>query len=153
DKTRLEYESLGRDSMYVAIHKSNPLAGTDEPLPFYALENQKIITGPADNVLCRFFDYCCKVSKIQPQRLMSSSYKEDFINSMSRNMGIAPLTSAMAFRITNPDIHIRPLILPVEGKICLCWEKQNGNQKAVKHFSTYCREYFRQNPIQPYRSE
>lgn len=150
DRTRLEYETLARDSMYAAIHNSNPLASTDEPLPFCALENQKIITGPADNALCRFFDYCCKISKIQPQRLMSSSYKEDFINSMSRNMGIAPLTSAMAFRITNPELRIRPLILPVKGKVCLCWERNSRNQKTVRHFAAYCKEYFRQNPIKPY---
>lgn len=150
DKTRLAWEAIVKDQMYAAIHRSHPLAASTGPLPFEALDGQNMVTGPIDNVLVRFFDHCANLSHIQPQRIMSSSFNVDFINSMSRNIGIAPLTSAMAFQITNPDIRIRQLILPIPGNLYICWAKNNPNQKAIRHFSTFCRDYFICNPVPSY---
>lgn len=152
DKTLFEYETVATDHMYAAIHRSNPLAATSGDLPLQELNGQKIITSPPDNVLVRFFDYCCNLSHIQVQRLMYSSYSIDFLNSMSRNIGIEPLTSAMAFRITNPEIRIRRLILPIPGFLYICWKRSNPNQPAARHFTSFCKNYFIRNPIPIYSS-
>ena len=153
DKTLFEYEVVATDHMYAAIHCSSPLAAVSGDLPLQELNGQKIITSPPDNVLVRFFDHCCNLSHIHVQRLMFSSYTIDFLNSMSRNIGIEPLTSAMAFRITNPEIRIRRLILPTPGCLYICRTKNNPNQKAVRHFSVFCKNYFARNPIPIYGSE
>lgn len=153
DKTQLEYEVIGRDNMYAAIHRSNPLASVSGDMPFQELNGQKIILSQPYNMLVRFFDYCCSLSHTQVQRLMFSSYAIDFLNSMSRNIGVEPLTSAMAFRITNPEIRIRKLILPVPGCLYICWKKNNPNQKAVRHFLSFCRDYFARNPVPIYDTE
>ena len=142
DKSGIRYDPLCQDHMFAAMHIS-----TKEPLPFEALAHEPIITGSFDNVLRRFFDHCCKLTKIQPPILMSSSYNVDFVNSMSENIGISTLTSAMAFCVTNPDVVIRRLILPIPGTIYLCTSARSGEIKAVRQFVSFCREYFRQNPV------
>lgn len=153
DKTRFDCDIIATDHMYAAIHRSDPLAAGSGQLLFQELNGQRIITSPPDNVLVRFFDYCCGLSHIQVQRLMFSSYSIDFLNSMSRNIGIEPLTSAMAFRITNPEICIRRLILPTPGNLYACRTKNSPNQKAARHFSAFCKSYFTRNPIPIYDSE
>ena len=150
DKTNIGYELLCHDNMYAAMHITHPYAISAEPLPFQSLKNQQIITGPPDNVLRRFFDYCCSLTRIQPQILMASSYNTDFVNSMSENFGISTLTSAMAFRITNPEIRIRKLVLPVSGNTYICWENHNKNMAAIKHFVSFSRDYFQQHPLPCY---
>lgn len=150
DKTNIGYQQLCHDNMYAAMHITHPYAVSEKPLPFQALGNQQIITGPPDNVLRRFFDYCCSLTRIQPQILMASSYNTDFVNSMSENIGISTLTSAMAFQITNPEVHIRTLILPVPGNIYICWENHNKNMAAIRHFVSFSKDYFKQHPIPCY---
>lgn len=150
DKSSLNYHQICQDSMFAAMHVTHPFAGTKEPLPFQALANEPIITGSYDNALRRFFDYCCKLTRIQPPILMSSSYNVDFVNSMTRNTGISTLTSAMSFRITNPEVFIRKLILPVPGNIYICVSVRNKDLSVIKQFISFCREYFRQNPLPAY---
>lgn len=153
DKADLLYEPIAADQMYAAIHRSNPLAAEPGPLPFAQLDGQKIITSPQENVLVRFFDYCCTLAHIQVQRLMFSSYAVDFLNSMSRDIGIEPLTSAMAFRITNPELRIRRLILPVPGQIYLCRAKNGPHQKEARHFAAFCKDYFAREPVPRFGAE
>lgn len=150
DKSGIDYQLLCQDGMYAAMYITHPFASSSEPLPFQFLDGQQIITGSPGNALRQFFDYCCQVTKIQPQILMSSSYNVDFVNSMSDNTGISTLTSAMAFRVTNPNVHIRQLILPVSGDSYICWKKHNQKAQIIKHFTSFCKEYFRQNPIPHY---
>lgn len=150
DQSNLNCQLLGQDNMYAAMHITHPFANTLEPLPFQCLADEQVITGPSDNALRRFFDYCCQLTKIHPQILMSSSYNIDFVNSMTCNTGISPLTSAMAFRITNPQVHIRKLLLPIPGNLYLCTSEHGERRTVEKQFTAFSIEYFCQNPPPSY---
>lgn len=150
DQTHLACQLLLEGDMYAAMHKSHALAASDQPMPFQLLEKEKITTGPPDNMLRSFFDHCCRLANIQPQVLMSSSYNIDFVNSVTYNTGVTPMTTCMAHRITNPDIRVRKLILPTEGNLYLCSDPHGSNQAAKTHFTRYVVSYFKLHPLRPY---
>ncbi len=147
DKADLPSQTLCHGHMYIAMHRTHPLAASSEPLPFSALKHERIITGSYDNALRLFFDYCCTLTRIQPKIIMSSSYSKDFINSMTDNTCLCTLTLLMSQSITNPDICIRELILPASGDILLCSSRQGPKTGAVRNFIKCSVEYFQKHPL------
>lgn len=102
----------------------------------------------------RFFDYCCGLTHIRPQIFMASSYSVDYVNSMTHDAGITTLTSAMAFQITNPQVCIRRLLLPVTGDIYICAASQAaGGAHLKKSFISFSAEYFQKNPRKDYMAD
>lgn len=138
---------LAEDYMFAAIHKSNPLAAWETPLDFAALDGERIITGAPDNALRALFDHFCALSGIKPQVIVSSSYSLNFANAMSENVGITTVTSAMAARITNPDIVIRRLVTPEPGVMycCVPLHEEAGTEGSA--LLRYIRNYFETTPM------
>ncbi|SHI01092.1 LysR family transcriptional regulator [Clostridium grantii] len=133
--------------MYCALHKDHPLATADPPINFSLLDGETIITGPEENVLRELFDYYCTLTNIHPNILFSSSYSLDIINSMTKNKGIATVTSAMAAYISNPDIKILRLLTPQPGYIYCCTSKDEKNSKSLCKIVKYIKNYFKSTPV------
>ena len=138
--------SLAEDYMFAAIHKNHPLAAEDTPFDFSRLDGEKIITGAPENALREMFDYFCEVTNISPRIIVSSSYSLNFVNAMTENAGIATVTSAMARRITNPDIVIRRLLTPEPGLMYCCTPHQTKCGKELTGLLRYVKRYFENMP-------
>lgn len=147
DTAGLSVQLLFYDHMYAAMHKTNPLAAATTPLDFACLAGEKIITGPSDNVLRQFFDYCCSQAQIRPQILVSSDFNINYVNSMTTDVGLSTLTSIMVRQITNPDIRVRQLILPIPGGLYGVRPAQGKNQTQAALLMKFTLQYFAKNPI------
>ena len=151
NKALLSSQTLCSGNMYIAMHRSHPLAASSEPLPFPELKNERIITGSYGNALRLFFDYCCTLTRVQPKIIMSTSYSKDFVNSMADSTCLCTLTFLMAQSITNPDICIRKLILPTSGDLFICSSRQSPNTGQAGSFIKFSVDFFRKHPLENQR--
>jgi DNA-binding transcriptional LysR family regulator len=151
DKSLFRSFPLAEDYMFAAIHRDHPLAAVDTPLDFSALDGERIITGAPDNALRALFDHFCALAGIEPQVIVSSSYSLNFANAMSENVGITTVTSAMAARITNPDIVIRRLLTPEPGVMYCCTPLNAGREKERSALLRYVRNYFETTPMHRFK--
>lgn len=135
------------DQMYAAMHKDNPLAAEQGLMDFRALDRKPLLTGSPENALRQFFDYCCVLDQIHPQIRLASSHNLDMINSMQEDIGIATLNSAMALRVTNPDVRIRRLKLPCEGYLYGCVPLYCTADAPGMALVEFARKYYVQHPV------
>lgn len=142
DERLFNITPLAEDYMFAAIHKDHPLAAEDTPIPFVLLDGENIITGSPENALRGMFDHFCALTNIRPRVIVSSSYSLSFANAMTENAGIVTVTSAMAAKITNPDIVIRRLLTPEPGRMFLCTPFRPKREKELKALTEYIFNYF-----------
>ncbi|GLC31657.1 LysR family transcriptional regulator [Clostridium omnivorum] len=141
---------LAEDYMYAAFHKDHPLAITEGSMDFSLLDGEKIITGSPENALREMFDYFCKLTNINPHIIVSSSYSLNFVNAMRENAGIVTVTSAMAFKINNPNIVIRRLVTPEPGYMYCCTSRHIKPNKDIASLLKYIKEHFKLVPIKKF---
>jgi len=128
--------------MYAVMHKTSPLADSDEALPFKLLDGAPVFTWAEENNLREFFDYCCGISRVSPNIRVASSFSLDYVNSMTGDTGIAVMAGPATQRITNPDIHIRKLTLPAPGRLYGCTPSCLKGDKAVADLLEYVKQYY-----------
>ncbi len=142
---------LAEDYMFAAMHRDHPLAATDTPMGFSLLDGENIITGSPDNALRGLFDHYCELTAIKPRIIVSSSYSLSFVNAMTENAGIATVTSAMAARISNPDIVIRRLLAPEPGVMYCCAPLRAGRDRELLAVIRYIEDYFKSTPMNRFK--
>lgn len=135
------------DYMYAAMHKTHPLAAEAGPLDFRALDRKILLTGSPENALRQFFDYCCALAQIHPHVRLASSHNLDVVNTMHEDMGIATLNSAMALRVTNPDIRIRRLELPCAGYQYGCVPLYCADESLPAQVLRYAQDHYARHPV------
>ncbi|BFJ86395.1 nitrogen assimilation transcriptional regulator NAC [Ruthenibacterium sp. TH_2024_36131] len=135
------------DYMYAAMHKTHPLAAEAGPLDFRALDRKILLTGSPENALRQFFDYCCALAQIHPHVRLASSHNLDVVNTMHEDMGIATLNSAMALRVTNPDIRIRRLELPCAGYLYGCVPLYCADESLPAQVLRYAQDHYARHPV------
>lgn len=123
---------LAQGGMYLAVHKSHRFSSYDFPIPFKELKEEKIITGSPQNVLRELFDYYCKLKNIAPRIIISSSYSFSIINSMNENLGVGTVTARMAALLTNDNITIKHLEMPVPGIMYAVTLLQENHSNPLK---------------------
>lgn len=138
---------LAEDYMYVAVHRSSPLAETDAPLEFSRLDGERIITGAPDNALRGIFDHYCAVTGISPRIIVSSSSSLSFVNAMHENTGVCTVTSTMAFQITNPEIVVRRLLPSEPGLLYCCTAKGEKPGRDLRELIDFITEHFEKYPL------
>ncbi|WP_367925555.1 LysR family transcriptional regulator [uncultured Ruthenibacterium sp.] len=138
------------DHMYAAMHKTHPLAADVGPLDFHALDRQMLLTGSPENALRQFFDYCCVMAQIHPHIRLASSHNLDVVNTMGEDMGIATLNSAMALRVTNPNIRIRRLELPCAGYLYGCVPLYCAEESLPVQVIRYAQDHYARHPVPVY---
>lgn len=134
--------------MFIAVHKSHPLATSRVPIDLKSLDGESIITGVPENAIRQTMDYFCSKVGIHLRVLVSSSNNLNFINSMTKNIGIAPITQTMAMRITNPEIVVRNVILPEPAYICYCTPLGAPKSRELTELQRYVENYFVQTPTE-----
>lgn len=144
---------LAEDYMFAAIHRDHPLAATDKPMEFSLLDGENIITGSPDNALKELFDRLCALAGIRPRIIVASSYSLAFVNSMTENVGIATVTTAMARRITNPDIVLRRLLTPEAGIMYCCTPLHAMRERERAALLRYVRNYFETTPMPRFKED
>lgn len=132
--------------MYIAIHKSHPLASSHVPIEFRSLDGESIITGVPENAIRQMMDYFCAKAGIHLRVLVSSSNNLNFINTMKKNIGIAPVTQTMAARITNPDIVVRNVIIPEQASLYYCTPLNSPKSRELAELQNYVENYFATTP-------
>lgn len=147
DQKLLKCTPLIEGKMVIAIHKSHPLASSVGPLELKRLDGESIITGVPENAIREFMDYFCLKAGIHLRVIVSSSNNLNFVNSMTKNIGIAPLTQTMAARITNPEIVLRSVIIPEPGFVCYCTPQNADKCKELDALRRYVENYFRTTPV------
>ena len=133
--------------MYAAMHKAHSLSKYENCIDFSLLNGETIITGSKENALREMFDYFCTLSDIKPHIMVSSSYSLNFVNTMTSNIGIATITSAMASQITNPNVVIRRLLTPEPGYLYCCSSNSIKQNKDITSLLEYIKDYFEKTPI------
>ncbi len=132
--------------MYIAMHKTHPLAASSVPIELKSLDGESIITGVPENAIRRLMDYFCVKVGIHLRVLVSSSNNLNFINTMKKNIGIAPITQTMAARITNPDIVVRNVIIPERSYIYFCTPVNAAKSREMTELQRYVENYFAVTP-------
>ena len=138
------------DRMYAAMHRANPLARERGPLDFRALDRMPLLTGSPENSMRQFFDYCCALTGIHPKIRLASSHNLDVLNAMTEDMGIATLNSAMALRVTNPEVRIRRLELPCAGYLYGCAPLDCAPDALPLQVLQFAQDYYARHPLPRY---
>lgn len=133
--------------MYVAMHKSHHLANSDGPLDFRCLNGENLITGVPENAVRRLMDYYCLKTGTNLKVLVSSSNNLNYINSLTENIGIGPMTQTMAARVTNPEVVLRPVVTPEKGFLYYCTPLNAGKDKHQTAIKRYIEQYFVNTPV------
>lgn len=142
ERSELRCLPLAEDYMFAAVHKDHPLGAETGPVDFSVLDGEPVITGSPDNALRELFDRYCLLSGIAPRVVVASSYSLTVLNAMKENAGIATVTTAMARRVTNPDIVIRRLLTPEPGILYLAAAKDAPEDRARDSLERFIRRYF-----------
>ena len=132
--------------MFIAMHKTHPLASGKGPLALRDLDGENIISGVTENAIRQNMEYYCRKEDIHLRVLVSSSNNLNFVNSMTKNIAIAPMTQTMAARITNPDIVIRNVILPERAYIYYCTSLNAPKNREMTELQRYVEHYFAVTP-------
>ncbi|NLH00486.1 MAG: LysR family transcriptional regulator [Clostridiales bacterium] len=148
DQKIIKCAPLIEGEMVIAMHKSHPFASSKTPLEFSALDGENLITGVPENAIRRMMDYFCLKTGIHLRVIISSSNNLNFINSMTENIGIAPLTQTMAARVTNPEIVLRRVIMPERGFLYFCTPRNAEKSSELINIQKYVENYFRTTPIE-----
>jgi len=148
DQQQLKCTPLIEGKMLIAIHKSHPLAAEVAPIDFKRLDGESIITGVPENAIRGMMDYFCLETGIKPRAIISSSNNLHFVNSMTENIGIAPMTQTMAKRITNPEIVLLSVIIPEPGFLYYCTPLNANKCPEFAELQRYVENYFGTTPIE-----
>ncbi len=146
DQRIMHATPLKEGFMYIAMHKTHPLATSSVPIELKSLDGESIITGVPENAIRQIMDYLCNRLGIHLRILVSSSNNLNFINTMKKNIGIAPITQTMAARITNPDIIVRNVILPERSFIYYCTPINAPKKCELSEMQRYVENYFAVTP-------
>lgn len=134
--------------MFVAMHKSHPLAFGTEPLKFEQINGERIITGVPENAIRNLMDHFCNLTGVHLETIVSSSNNLNFVNGMKDNLGIAPMTQTMAKRVTNPDIVVRPVLTPESAFLYYCTPIKSRHSDELEDFRRYVISYFKTTPVE-----
>lgn len=148
DQKLIKCTPLIEGEMFIAIHKSHPLAASNNPIDFKCLDGENLITGVPENAVRELMDYLCIKTGIHLRVIISSSNNVNFINSMTESIGIAPITQTMAARITNPEIALRRVIIPERGFLYYCTPNNADNCKELTNIQRYVENYFKTTPVE-----
>jgi len=148
DQEQIKCTPLIEGKMIIGIHKSHPLAASDAPIELKHLDGESIITSVPENAVRGTMEYFCHKNDIHLKVVVSSSNNLNFVNSMMKNIGIAPLTQTMAARITNPEIVLRDVILPEHGYIYYCTPQNADKSNELDELQRYVEDYFRSTPVE-----
>lgn len=148
DAKQLNSTTLIEGHMYVAMHKSHRLALGTAPLDFYQLDGENLITGVSENAVRRLMDSYCEKTGARFKILASSSNNINYVNRMTDNNGIAPMTQTMVARITNPDIVVRRVLTPWAGYLCYCTPINAEKDKRLLSMQRYIENYFATTPVE-----
>ena len=148
DHKLIKCTSLIEGEMIIAIHKSHPLAFGNDPIEFRRLDGENLITGVPENAVKGIMDYFCLKTDIHLRVIISSSNNLNFINSMTQNIGIAPITQTMAAKITNPEIVLRRVIIPERAFLYYCTPHNIERCKELADIQRYVEMYFKTTPIE-----
>ncbi|MFB0919328.1 MAG: LysR family transcriptional regulator [Oscillospiraceae bacterium] len=148
DHKLIKCTSLIEGEMIIAVHKSHPLALGKGPINFKCLDGENLITGVPENAIRGIMDYFCLKTGIRLRVLISSSNNLNFINSMSENIGIAPLTQTMAAKVTNPEIVLRKVMIPERAFLYYCTPYNDEKSKELADIQRYVENYFKTTPIE-----
>lgn len=148
DNKMINCTTLLEGEMIIAIHKSHPLALNNEPIEFKRLDGENLITGVPENAVRNIMDYFCLKTGIHLRVIISSSNNLNFINSMTENIGIAPITQTMAAKITNPEIVLRRVIIPERAFLYFCTPQNADKSSALTDIQQYVENYFKTTPVE-----
>lgn len=148
DTRLLRCMTLIEGEMIIAVHKSHPLARSSEPIEFKYLDGENLITGVPENAVRKMMDYFCIKTGIHLRVIISSSNNLNFINSMTENIGIAPVTQTMAARVTNPEIVLRRVIIPERAFLYFCTPQNADKCGVLTDIQKYVENYFRTTPVE-----
>lgn len=138
---------IGEGYMYIAMHKTHPLAKETAPISLSCLNGQKIITGTRESSLTELFDYYCQFAHIKPNIISASSYSLEQVNNMKRNTGIATLTPGMVKQVNNPSVVIHLLQVPEPCRLYCCVAKDKSLSPELHSLYEYIKEYFSPVPV------
>ncbi len=147
DEKMLNCTILIEGEMILAIHKSHPMAASNDPIDFKDLDGENLITGVPENAIRNMMDYFCNKTGIKLRVIISSSNNLNFINSMTGNIGIAALTQTMAARITNPEVVLRHVNIPERGFLFFCTPQKADRDYVVEDIQRYVDNYFATTPV------
>ena len=148
DQKAIKISSLIEGEMYIAIHKSHPLALAKDPIDFKRLDGENLITGFPENAVRGIMDYFCLKTGIRLRVIISSSNNLNFINSMAKSIGIAPITQTMAAKITNPEVVLRRVIIPERAFLYYCTPLAAEKCKELTDIQRYVENYFKTTPVE-----
>lgn len=148
DHKQIKCTSLIEGEMMIAIHKSHPLAFVNDPIDFRLLDGENLITGVPENAIRGIMDYFCLKTGIRLRVIISSSNNLNFINSMTQNIGIAPITQTMAAKITNPEVILRRIIIPERAFLYYCTPHNDDRCKELADIQRYVENYFKTTPVE-----
>lgn len=146
DQRLIRATPLKEGFMYIAMHKTHPLATSDIPIDLKSLDGESIITGVPENAIRQIMDYLCTKLGIHLRVLVSSSNNLNFINTMTKNISIAPITQTMAARITNPEIVVRNVIMPERSFLYYCTPVNAPKNRDMTELQHYVENYFSVTP-------
>lgn len=148
DQKLIKCNPLIEEKLILGIHKNHPLATSDLPIELKRLNGEKIITGVPENAIRKSLEYFCNKTGIHLNAVVSLGDNLNFVNSMTENIGIAPLTQTMATRITNPEIIFREVILPEKGYVYYCTPNNADKSAELEDLQFYVENYFKTTPIE-----
>gem|GEM_PF-1003888 len=148
DNKMINCTTLIEGEMIIAIHKSHPLAASNDPIEFKFIDGENLITGVPENAVRKMMDYFCLKTGIHLRVIISSSNNLNFINSMTENIGIAPITQTMAARITNPEIVLRRVIIPERAFLYFCTPQNADRSNVIGDIQRYVEHYFKTTPVE-----
>ena len=140
--------TLIEGQMFVAMHKTHRLAKCDTPLSFSQLDGEKLITGVSENAVRRLMDSYCEKTGTKLKVLASSSNNINYVNCMSENIGIAPMTQTMVARVNNPNVVVRRVLTPWAGHLCYCTPLNAPKDKRLMTIARYIEDYFKTTPVE-----
>ena len=148
DNRLLKCITLIEGEMMIAVHRSHPLARSSEPIEFKYLDGENLITGVPENAVRKMMDYFCIRTGIHLRVIISSSNNLNFINSMTDNIGIAPITQTIAARVTNPEIVLRRVIMPERAFLYFCTPQTADKCSVLTDIQKYVENYFHTTPVE-----
>lgn len=148
DNKLIKCTPLIEGEMMIAVHKSHPLAVGEGPIYFKCLDGENLITGVPENAVRGIMDHFCMKTGIRLRVLISSSNNLNFINSMTENIGIAPVTQTMAAKVTNPEVVLRKVIIPERAFLYYCTPFNDEKNKELADIKRYAEDYFKNTPIE-----
>lgn len=126
DDTFMEHVFIQQDYGCVVLHKNNPLAAVEGPLPFSALNGYRAVTGVRDNCAVENFERYCARSNIYPKFVAFVSNVTGYVNQLKDEDIAVIFLNCLLPQITNPDVVIKRIKDPLLIGRCHCCIAQDS---------------------------